>query len=168
MVFHSRCIRLGTSKGGEMMKCFLRWWVIVAGTLTGIGFLIVYDCINYINNADVTKLSFVIAALFIHSTIQVGRSTYKRDKKHYYHESNLNIPRFMVKSMKQLGMLGTVIGLIMMSTCLLGVSFTNVHEMQGVIGNVLTGMSTALVTTASGLVFGLLLELQLFNYDQGK
>ena len=149
------------------MKCFLRWWVIVAGVITGIGFLIVYDCINYINDADVTKLSFVIAALFIHSTIQVGISTYKRDKKQYYHESNLNIPRFMVGAMKQIGMLGTVIGLIMMSTCLLGVSFTNVHEMQGVIGNVLTGMSTALVTTAAGLICGLILQFQLFNYDQG-
>ena len=150
------------------MKCFLRWWVIVAGVITGLGFLIVYDCINYINNSDVTKLSFVIFALFVHSTIQVGISTYKRDKKHYYHESNLNIPRFMVRAMKQLGMLGTVIGLIMMSTCLLGVSFTNVRDMQGVIGSVLTGMSTALITTASGLIFGLLLELQLFNYDQGE
>ena len=149
------------------MKSFLRWWVIIAGVITGIGFLIVYDCVNYINSADVTKLSFVIFALFAHSTIQVGRSTYKRDKKQYYHESHLNVPRFMVGAVKQIGMLGTVIGLILMSTCLMGVSFNNVQEMQGVIGNVLTGMSTALVTTAAGLICGLILQLQLFNYDQG-
>ena len=150
------------------MKCFLRWWVIVAGVITGIGFLIVYDCINYINDADVTKLSFVIAALFIHSTIQVGISTYKRDKKQYYHESNLNIPRFMVGVMTKIGMLGTVIGFILMlSTCLTGVSFQNVQSMQGVIGSMTSGMSTALVTTAAGLICSLILQLQLFNYDQG-
>ena len=150
------------------MKCFLRWWVIVAGVITGLGFLIVYDCINYINNADVTKLSFVIFALFVYSTIQVGISTYKRDKKHYYHESNLNVPRFMVGVMTKLGMLGTVIGFILMlSTCLGNVNFQNVQSIQAVIGNMTSGMSTALVTTASGLICSLILHLQLFNYDQG-
>jgi len=150
------------------MKCFLRWWVIVAGVITGLGFLVVYDCINYINNSDVTKLSFVIFALFIHSTIQVGISTYKRDKKHYYHESNLNVPRFMVGVMTKLGMLGTVIGFILMlSTCLGNVNFQNVQSIQAVIGNMTSGMSTTRVTTASGLICSLILHLQLFNYDQG-
>ena len=140
----------------------------MAGVITGVGFLMVYDCINYINNADVTKLSFVIAALFIHSTIQVGISTYKRDKKQYYHESNLNIPRFMTGVMTKVGMLGTVIGFILMlSTCLGDVSFQNVASMQGVIGKMTSGMSTALVTTAAGLICSLILQLQLFNYDQG-
>ena len=151
------------------MKCFLRWWVIVAGVITGLGFLVVYDCINYINNSDVTKLSFVIFALFVHSTIQVGISTYKRDKKQYYHESNLNVPRFMVGVMTKLGMLGTVIGFILMlSTCLGNVNFQNVQSMQSVISNMTTGMSTALVTTASGLICSLILQLQIFNFDQGS
>lgn len=143
------------------MKSFLRWWVIVAGTLTGIGFLIVYDCINYINNADMTKLSFVIFALFIHSTIQVGRST-------YYGIDKLNIPRFMVGLMTKIGMLGTVIGFILMlSTCLGNVSFQNIQSMQSVIGNMTSGMSTALVTTAAGLICSLILQLQIFNFEQG-
>ena len=142
------------------MKPFLRWWVIIAGVITGLGFLIVYDCINYINNADVTKLSFVIFALFVHSTIQVGRST-------YYGVDKLSVPRFMVGIMTKLGMLGTVIGFIMMlSTCLTGVNFQNVQSMQGVIGSMTSGMSTALVTTAAGLICSLILQLQIFNFDQ--
>ena len=143
------------------MKSFLRWWVIVAGTITGIGFLIVYDCINYINDADVTKLSFVIFALFIHSTIQVGRST-------YYNIDKIDVPRFMVSVMTKLGMLGTVIGFILMlSVCFRDVSFQNVQSMQAVIGNMTSGMSTALVTTATGLICSLVLQLQIFNFDQG-
>lgn len=143
------------------MKPFLKWWVIVAGTITGIGFLVVYDCINYINEADVTKLSFVIFALFIHSTIQVGRST-------YYQIDKMEIPRFMVGIMTKIGMLGTVIGFILMlSTCLGDVSFQNVQSMQSVIGNMTSGMSTALVTTATGLICSLILQLQIFNFDRG-
>jgi len=55
----------------------------------------------------------------------------------------------------------------MLSTCLTGVSFQNVQSMQGVIGSMTSGMSTALVTTAAGLICSLILQLQLFNYDQG-
>ena len=143
------------------MKSFLRWWVIIAGTITGLGFLIVYNCINYINGADATKLSFVIFVLFVHSTIQVGRSTYHSIDK-------LSTPRFMVGIMTKIGMLGTVIGfMIMLSTCLSDVSFQNVQSMQGVIGSMSTGMSTALVTTAAGLICSLILQLQIFNFDQG-
>jgi hypothetical protein len=143
------------------MRSFLRWWVLVAGTVTGLGFLVVYDCINYINEADVTKLSFVIFALFIHSTIQVGRST-------YYKIDKIDLPRFMVGVMTKLGMLGTVIGFILMlSTCLGNISFQNVQSMQSVIGSMTSGMSTALVTTATGLVCSLVLQLQIFNFDQG-
>ena len=152
---------MGSRDGGEVMKSFLKWWVIVAGTLTGIGFLIVYDCINYINGADVTKLSFVIFALFVHSTIQVGRST-------YYGIDRLSVPRFMVGVMTKLGMLGTVIGFIMMlSTCLGSLSLQNVQAVQATLSNMTTGMSTALVTTATGLVCSLILQLQIFNFDQG-
>ena len=143
------------------MKSFLKWWVIVAGTLTGIGFLIVYNCINYVNEADVTKLSFVIFALFIHSTVQVGRST-------YYGIDKLSVPRFMVGVMTKIGMLGTVLGFIMMlSTCLSGASLQNVQAMQITMSNMTSGMSTALVTTAAGLICSLILQLQIFNFDQG-
>ena len=143
------------------MKSFLKWWVIVAGTLTGIGFLIVYNCINYVNEADVTKLSFVIFALFVHSTVQVGRST-------YYGIDKLSVPRFMVGAMTKIGMLGTVLGFIMMlSTCLSGASLQNVQAMQITMSNMTSGMSTALVTTAAGLICSLILQLQIFNFDQG-
>ena len=151
------------------MKPFLRWWIIVAGVITGIGFMIVYDCINYVNNSDVTKLSFVIFALFVYSTVRVGMSTYRRDKNIYDTHSDLSVPRFMVSVLKLIGMLGTVIGFILMlSTCLGSVNFQNVQSMQTVISSMTTGMSTALVTTAAGLVCSLILELQIFNFDEGS
>jgi hypothetical protein len=142
-----------------MKTLFLRWLTIVAGTTTGIGFLIIYDGLNYINNADVTKLSFVIFALFVYSTIHVGKSS-------YYGVDKLNVPRFLVGAMTKMGMLGTVIGFILMlSTCMGDISFQNVQSMQAVIGKMTSGMSTALVTTATGLICSLILQLQIFNFD---
>jgi biopolymer transport protein ExbB/TolQ len=40
----------------------------------------------------------------------------------------------------------------------------NVVSMQGVLAKMSSGMSTALYTTAAGLVCSLLLKLQLFNF----
>ena len=63
-------------------------------------------------------------------------------------------------------MIGTVIGFLMM----LGLAFQNLNvedvtSVQTAIKFMSLGMSTALVTTLVGLVSGLLLELQLINFD---
>jgi biopolymer transport protein ExbB/TolQ len=63
-----------------------------------------------------------------------------------------------------LGMIGTVIGFIYM----LGTSFqdfdpSNTVSLKQVLSKMGTGMSTALYTTAAGLVCSLFLKLQLFN-----
>jgi hypothetical protein len=141
------------------MKPFLRWWLIISNTILGLGFLVVYDGINYINEADATKLSFVIFSLFVYGSIKVGLGTYKD-------QTALSFPRFLVSAMTKLGMVGTVIGFMMMlSTCLSNVNFQNVQSLQAVIGQMTSGMSTALVTTAAGLICSLILHLQIFNAD---
>jgi len=42
-----------------------------------------------------------------------------------------------------------------------------VQAMQITMSNMTSGMSTALVTTAAGLICSLILQLQIFNFDQG-
>ena len=69
--------------------------------------------------------------------------------------------------MTKLGMTGTVIGFIsMLSICLKNVDVQNTLSMQVILSEMTTGMSTALVTTAAGLIFSLLLHIQIFNYDE--
>ncbi len=63
-------------------------------------------------------------------------------------------------------MIGTVIGFLMM----LGLAFQDLNvedvaSIQSAIKFMALGMSTALVTTLVGLVSGLLVELQLVNFD---
>jgi hypothetical protein len=143
------------------MKSFLKWWVIISITAVGLAFFTIYDGISYVNDSDATKLSFIIFALFIYGTIQTGVNTYRKTNR-------INLSRFLVGVMTKIGMVGTVIGFMMMlSTCLVNINFQNVQSLQSVIGQMTSGMSTALVTTATGLICSLILHLQIFNLDQG-
>ena len=143
------------------MKPFLRWWVIISFITLGLIFFAIYDGVNYVNCADFTKISFLIFGLFVYCSVNVGICTHKK-------KGSLDFSRFAVGIMTKLGMTGTVIGFIhMLSICLENVNIQNTQTMQGVLAQMTKGMSTALVTTAAGLVFSLLLHLQIFNYDQG-
>jgi biopolymer transport protein ExbB/TolQ len=62
-------------------------------------------------------------------------------------------------------MIGTVAGFIyMLSTSFSEMDPQNVISMRGVLAKMGAGMSTALYTTAAGLVCSLLLKLQVFNF----
>jgi biopolymer transport protein ExbB/TolQ len=61
-------------------------------------------------------------------------------------------------------MIGTVAGFIyMLDTSFSKMDPQNVISMQGVLAKMGVGMSTALYTTAAGLVCSLLLKLQMYN-----
>ena len=63
-----------------------------------------------------------------------------------------------------LGMIGTVIGFIyMLSTSFTNIAVNDLSKMAEAIISMGTGMSTALYTTASGLICSFLLKLQLYN-----
>jgi len=144
------------------VKPFLRWWLIISGIVVGFVFLVINDGFNYINESDFTKLSFVIFIGFIYFSIKTGLSTFKGIDK-------LDASRFAVGVFTKLGMVGTVLGFIsMLSTCFANVNFQSIASIQSVLGQMVTGMSTALVTTAAGLICSLLLHLQIFNFDQGN
>jgi hypothetical protein len=143
------------------MKPFLKWWLIIVCISLGLVFFAIYGGINYVNESDFTKISFLIFALFVYCSVMVGRATYKKI-------DIIEFPRFCIGIMTKLGMAGTVIGFIsMLSVCLKNVDVQNTQSMQIILSEMTTGMSTALVTTAAGLIFSLLLHIQIFNFDRG-
>jgi hypothetical protein len=156
----------------DKYSIMLRWWLFFTVASLGTVALFLSGVVHKINEVDVTKISFLIYAVFAISTIRVGIHTYhlcREDKltnRHvaiYYKKSDIGW--FVSDMLLTLGMIGTVAGFIyMLSSSFSEMDPKNVVSMQGVLAKMSTGMSTALYTTAAGLVCSLLLKLQLFNF----
>jgi len=145
-------------------KYFLRWLLTVCLMGVGAVFLQIYGIFELINNSDVTKISFLILLLFIFFTIKTGVYTYKPEKNLF---RKIRPIVFFADKFLVMGMIGTVIGFIyMLHTCFTDLNIINPAVMQGILTRMSVGMSTALFTTAAGLICGLLLKLQLFNLQQ--
>lgn len=156
--------------GDQTYRPFLRWWLFFALVILGIFALFQYDMFRIVNAGDVTKLSFLIFTLFLFFTSYIGYYTHQSCK---YSTSKfrpqIETAWFVADLFLTLGMIGTVIGFIyMLSTAFKGVDPNNIAQMKTSLLVMSTGMSTALYTTASGLICGLLLKVQLFNLECGK
>ena len=155
----------------EKWNILLRWWLLFVLVNLATMVLFLVGQIETIYALDITKISFLIFGLFYVFSVRQGIMAYKvsRHKKkdiHYLEHSN-ETGWFVANMLLSLGMIGTVIGFIYM----LGVSFTGLQTLsipgiQSALLKMSTGMSTALYTTAVGLICSLLLRLQLFDLSQ--
>lgn len=143
----------------------LRWWIIICLTGVGLFFLVWYDGLNYINDADFTKLSFLILALFIYGSIQIGWQC----KNKTCSLDDTEIARFICRYLPKLGLLGTIIGMMQMlyafQCAFQQTGMADITKSQVLILGMISGMSTALVTTATGLICHLILRVEIFSYD---
>jgi len=151
---------------------YLKWWLTFVMICLGATASWYFGLISNINDADFTKISFLIYAMFIFYTVQTGINTKKAcansladsyDALCRKNESGW----FVASLLTGLGMVGTVAGFIYM----LGTSFDSLRAdsaagMLSALTQMGTGMSTALYTTGVGLVCSLLLKIQLFNLSQ--
>jgi len=144
---------------------FLKWLIIFVLVLIGLVFAYLIGLVDRVNNADVTKLSFVITGIFLYYSSKIGWFLFKRIEFHrLYHDC-----KFASNVFLSLGMIGTVIGFIYM----LNISFGNLGSadmtsLRLALQTMGTGMGTALYTTATGLVCSLLLRLQLYVFMEEK
>lgn len=138
-----------------MDKRFMIWWLVVTIQAVLVGIAVHFSAINFIIENDITYLSFLIIALLVIGTLLIGYITYKK-------QDNFEYTWFIAESAMTIGMIGTVIGFMLM----LGSSFANidpgdVNSMRNVISDMAVGMSTALLTTLTGLVVSLALKVQI-------
>ncbi|KKN27093.1 hypothetical protein LCGC14_0868160 [marine sediment metagenome] len=146
---------------------FLRWWLIFILMILGSITLYVTGIISEINRADFTKISFFIYGLFLLFSIHTGMLTYRSCKNGSINDGETGW--FVADKLMALGMVGTVIGFIYtLQSVFVGLDTSSTKAMQGALSSMSTGMSTALYTTASGLICSLLLKVQLFNLSQGQ
>jgi len=151
---------------------FLRWWLIFVSLCLGSIAAYYFDLFQLVHESDFTKISFLIYFLFVIYTVFIGSITQKAGKILKKEEFEVLCRKnehgwFVADILLSLGMIGTVVGFIfMLSTSFSGMSADNVKSLQAALSNMGAGMSTALYTTAAGLVCSLGLKLQLFNLSQ--
>jgi len=148
------------------MIAFLRWWLMFC--LMGVGVVILQKFGLFVDlyNADASKISFGILSIFTAMSGFVGYLTFRRWKTLPVKDTHVNFCWFTASKLTTLGMIGTVIGFIMMlSLTFRNLNVEDVASVQNAIEFMALGMGTALVTTLVGLICGLLLELQLVNYN---
>ena len=138
-----------------MTKRFMYWWLVTVIQAILVGITAYFGSMEFLWNTDITKLSFLTMALWVGTSAVIGYSSYNS-------KTNYDTPWFVAESCMTVGMIGTVIGFILM----LGSSFadldpSNIESMRAVITDMAAGMSTALLTTLTGLIASLFLKVQI-------
>jgi hypothetical protein len=157
---------------------FLKWWLFAILITLGLYIAYSFNIFHTIWEQDITKLSFIIIALFVFATIWCGSATWKISKAlaknsidpkalkniEYAEDSGW----FISDVLLTIGMIGTVCGFIIM---LLGgfadVDVSNPSTIQSMLSKLSAGMATALFTTLAGLITSVLLKVQYFNLTKG-
>lgn len=142
-----------------MTTFFLKWWFVFVIQAILIGIVAWFGGGEFLLENDRTFISFGIIGIWLINSLSIGYYIFRK-------RITSDFQWFVADSCMSLGMIGTVIGFIFM----LGSSFenidpSNVTVMKSVISDMAKGMSTALLTTLSGLIATLMLRVQLVIAD---
>jgi len=124
-------------------------------------------------NADQTKISWIILALFGAVSGFCGREAWKLSKLKRYNrdadpmmKAKYETGWFASEICLTLGLIGTVSGFILMLYgAFTDLNISDPHSVQESLGKMSVGMSTALYTTLVGLITSVLLKLQFFRLE---
>ena len=140
-----------------MTIAFLQWWLFFVLQIIILAAAYVYELHLYILNNDQTYISFILIAIWLLTSTRIGYKMLEDNKtsnEKYW---------FVAETCMAIGMMGTVLGFILMlgGSNLASIDPTDVEGMKNVIGQLASGMSTALLTTLTGLIVSVSLRTQL-------
>ena len=140
-----------------MTIAFLQWWLFFVLQIIILAAAYVYELHLYILNNDQTYISFILIAIWLLTSTRIGYKMLEDNKT-----SNEKF-WFVAETCMAIGMMGTVLGFILMlgGSNLASIDPTDVEGMKNVIGQLASGMSTALLTTLTGLIVSVSLRTQL-------
>lgn len=142
----------------------LRWWVIVCFQVLILSLGVFFGVWTHIWEVDVTRISFVIIAIWLVTTLFIAR--YHFHSLQSARERFMPVGWFLAESCLALGMIGTVAGfLIMMVSAFDSIDIGNTESMQAALSSMALGMGTALYTTLVGLISSLFIKSQLVNLE---
>ena len=145
----------------------LRWWVIVCFQILILSLGLFFGVWTHIWEVDITRISFVIIAIWSVTTLFVGR--YHLNSLQSERDKFMPVGWFLAETCLALGMIGTVAGfLIMLLSAFGSMDIGNTESMQEALSSMALGMGTALYTTLVGLVSSLFIKVQLVNLENHK
>tara|TARA_R110000737_G_scaffold233175_1_gene246470 strand:+ start:2422 stop:2871 length:450 start_codon:yes stop_codon:yes gene_type:complete len=147
------------------MNAALKWWIQTAIIVFSAFMINQYGWWEFLYNADMTKISFVIIGVFLISSLSIGFISLKSTNWDHIDRLTTYV-WFGSEIMVTLGMIGTVAGfLIMLNTAFTGLDVNDIKNVQEAISDMAIGMSTALVTTLVGLVCSTIIKIQMIIYE---
>ena len=149
------------------MTTFTKWFLFNAVALTALFFAQAKGAISLMISNDVSGLTIVIMILYAASSALVGRLCYFADRvegnrcKDVDERGKLSrhaeLGWFAAEHFFSLGLLGTVFGLCVATST----SLNEGTEISDIVSGLKVGLNTAFYTTICGIVFSLLLQVQL-------
>jgi hypothetical protein len=149
------------------MTTFTKWFLLVAITGTGLFFAEAKGAISLIVQNDKSFLALLIMLLFAVMTVRVGQLSFLSDVAKDDEKKELNkkaeLGWFTAEHFFSFGLLGTIIGLVLAT----GGSLDGAKPVSEIVAGLKTGLNTAFYTTICGIVFSILLQLQLLILKNG-
>lgn len=150
----------------KYLKPVLKWWLIFCTVVFATGYAhLTMDLFSTLNNADVTKLSFIVIATFYGYMIALGITLSKYCKNIFNifcTEKIIKVQQhgwFLSDIFMAVGFLGTLVGFIYMLDL---TGLANVNAAQATLITLTTGMKTALYTTVMALIASLIIKITLY------
>jgi hypothetical protein len=147
------------------MTRFLEWWVLFLVQISGLALCQYFGLFDWVWHSDKTKISFLIILIWLIESLICGRLAWQLSQgkiKSWSVEQRSETGWFWSDQCLSLGMLGTVIGFMIMIGTINVPSSADVAMIQGMLKTMSLGMSTALITTGAGMIFGNLIKIQYF------
>jgi len=148
------------------METRLKWWAMFCSSIVMLFLCWQFGFLTTLYNTDVTYISWLITGLYIVLSLRAGWKIHMFDITNDK-QSSSRPEWYMSEMLLSLGMVGTVIGFIyMLSTMFTDINVQDINSVQYALGQMATGMGTALWTTLTGLICSILLKLQLVYMDE--
>ena len=149
------------------MTTFTKWFLLVAVTITALFFAEQKGALSLIIENDRSYLAIAIMSLFVIVSGFTGMLAYKADvatdEQKVQLSKKANFGWFCGEHFFSLGLLGTIIGLVLATSGSLDAE----KPISEIVSGLKTGLNTAFYTTICGIVFSLLLQLQLMILKSG-
>lgn len=134
---------------------FAVWWTFFTCMATIIGAVLFMGGIEFLNESDITGLSWAILSVLVLGSIFFGYRVYLNENL------NQGVTSYLAELCTSLGLLGTIIGLIVMISGAFGtLEITNPDSVKTSLLAMSSGIGSALTTTLVGLVSSILLTFQ--------